>query len=147
MKIYLAGPITGLTFTEGSDWRDQAKSRLAQSGFQGFSPLRAKQYLENKGELTGSYEEFPLSTAKGLTTRDRYDVMSSDAVLFYLKGAKKISIGTCIELGWADAFRKPAVVVMEKDAIHQHPMVTETTGYIVDSLEDAIVLLERILLP
>jgi nucleoside 2-deoxyribosyltransferase len=147
MKIYLAGPISGLTFEEGSDWREQAKIRLAQNGLKGFSPLRAKQYLTGQGVLTGSYEQYPLSTAKGITTRDRYDVMSSDAVLFYLKGAKTISIGTCIELGWADAFRKPAVVVMDKNDIHQHPMVTETTGYIVTSLEDAILLLERILLP
>lgn len=147
MKVYLAGPITGLTFEEGADWRENAKVALAATGIKGYSPLRAKQYLAGRGELVGSYDEYPLSTSKGITTRDRWDVMTADAVLFYLKGAKSVSIGTCIEFGWADAFRKPSVFVMSKGEVHEHPMVREIGGYFVESLNDAVVLLNKILLP
>jgi nucleoside 2-deoxyribosyltransferase len=147
MKVYLAGPISGLTFKEGQDWREQAKVSLAATGIQAYSPLRAKQYLSDRGELSGSYDEYPLSTSKGITTRDRWDVMTSDAVLFYLKGAKAVSIGTCIEFGWADAFRKPIIVVMDKGELHEHPMIREVAGYFVSSLDDAVILLNKILLP
>jgi len=91
MKVYLAGPITGLTFEEGQDWRVEAQKMLSPLGIYGYSPLRGKEYLKKEGVLVGSYEESPLSTAKGLTSRDRYDVMSCDAVLMYLKGAESIN--------------------------------------------------------
>ena len=41
-----------------------------------------------------------------------------DVVLMYLIGAKKVSIGTMIEAGWADAYRKPVVLVLE-DPTHK----------------------------
>jgi nucleoside 2-deoxyribosyltransferase len=81
-------------------------------------------------------------------TRDRYDVMSSDVVLFNLLGTTTVSIGTCIEFGWADAFRKPVVLVMEPEGnLHDHPMVREAAGYIVPTLDEAVQVLDCILNP
>lgn len=100
-----------------------------------------------RGPLEGSYEEFPLSTGTGITTRDRYDCMGSDLVIFNLLGAQRISIGTMIELGWADAARNPAILIMEKEGNpHDHPMVRNTTQFRVDNVKDAIALTEIILL-
>jgi nucleoside 2-deoxyribosyltransferase len=148
-KVYLAGPITGLTFGDAQDWRDYVTSHI-DPRLQCYSPLRGKDFFKGKGEIK-SKEEYtfhPLSTDKGITTRDRFDCMGSDLVLFNLLGAKSVSIGTMIELGWADAARNPAIVVMEKEGNpHEHPMLRQTTHYRVESLDDAIRLAEMILLP
>lgn len=148
MKVYLAGPITGLTYEQGQDWRTVAQALLAKEGLLGYSPLRAKEYLSGVGELKGAYDIHPLSTAKGIVARDRNDVLTADAVLFNLLGAKQISIGTMIEFGWADAFRKPTVVVAEKAGnIHDHPITDQLTGFRVETLSEAVQLLSRVLLP
>jgi nucleoside 2-deoxyribosyltransferase len=151
-KVYLAGAISGLNFGDAKSWRDVAVERLKEHDIDGYSPLRAKEYLEQIGNIENSYDTVgdfntPLSTAKGIMTRDHYDVQSSDAVLVYLKGAERVSIGTVMEIAWAFAYRKPVVLVVEKGHLHEHPMISEAVGYEVDNLEDGIFMIERILLP
>jgi nucleoside 2-deoxyribosyltransferase len=145
-KIYLAGPISGLTYDGAQDWRDYFSAKIDPE-IQCYSPLRGKQYLKMRGPLEGSYEDFPLSTDTGITTRDRFDCMGADVVVFNLLGAERISIGTMIELGWADAARNPAILIMEKGNPHEHPMLRQTTHFRVTNLEDAISIAEIILLP
>lgn len=145
-KIYLAGPISGLTYDGAQDWRNYFSKKI-DPHIACYSPLRGKDYLKMRGPLEGSYDEFPLSSDKGITTRDRYDCMGSDLVVFNLLGAERISIGTMIELGWADAARVPAILVMEKEGnTHEHPMLRETTHFRVTNLDDAIRIAEIILL-
>lgn len=146
-KVYLAGAISGLTYKDGQDWRTYVTNDLAQSGIDGFSPLRAKDYLSNHGELTGSFDEFPMSTARGIMTRDHYDCMSADVILVNLKDAQKVSIGTVMEVAWAHAYRKPLVMVMESGNIHEHPMIDEAVGFRVDNLDAALHIIKAILLP
>jgi nucleoside 2-deoxyribosyltransferase len=150
--VYLAGPITGLTYDGASDWRDYAKKRFDALGIEAFSPMRAKHYLKDVGVLQGSGQNYkglsPLSENKGITTRDRMDCTRRDLVLANLLGAKKVSAGTCIEFGWADAARRPVVLVMEKEGNpHEHGMVLEIGGYRVEDLDQAIDLTASILLP
>jgi nucleoside 2-deoxyribosyltransferase len=122
-------------------------------GILGYSPLRAKAYLKEYGKLEQSYQtkDQPLSclsSDRGITHRDRFDVMTSDAVLFNFLGAERVSIGTCIEVGWADAYRKPCVIVMEpKDNLHDYPMIREIAGWRVPTLDDSVEILDRILNP
>jgi nucleoside 2-deoxyribosyltransferase len=149
-KIYLAGPISGLAYSGAQDWRDNVSNALWKVGLIGYSPLRAKGYLRSAGVIEQSYENHPLSTDRGITSRDRWDVMTCDAVLFNLLGAtKRVSVGTCIEFGWADAFRKPIIVVMEPNLqnVHDHPMTREVTNFRVETLDEAVVLLDRIFNP
>lgn len=40
--VYLAGPITGLTFEGCKSWREYAIAKLEPRGIRGLSPLRAK---------------------------------------------------------------------------------------------------------
>lgn len=146
-KIYLAGPISGLTYDGAQDWRNYFSEKIDPQ-IQCYSPLRGKQYLQMRGPLEGSYEDFPLSTDVGITTRDRYDCMGADVVVFNLLGAKRISVGTMIELGWADAARNPAILIMEQEGNpHEHPMLRQTTHFRVTNIDDAIALAEIILLP
>lgn len=144
-KVYLAGPISGLTYDSAQDWRDEFSAMVDRSKIECFSPLRGKQYLRNRGPLEGSYSESPLSTDMGITTRDRFDCMGADLVVFNLLGAERISVGTMIELGWADAARRPAILIMEDGNPHDHPMVRMTTQFRVANLQDAAKLVNIIL--
>jgi nucleoside 2-deoxyribosyltransferase len=130
--VYLAGPISGESFAGASDWRDFATERLATAGIIALSPLRHKTYLAEEKSIQDSYSEFALSTAQAITARDRFDVQRCDVVLMYLVGAKKVSIGTMIEAGWADAFRKPVVLVLEdptQKVLHEHERLTTICGF------------------
>lgn len=149
-KVYLAGAITGLTFGDAEDWRSYAKANLDENGITGYSPLRAKDYLLSAGILSGhpdAYKDQVLSSAKGILNRDRWDVMTCDAMLVNLLGAERVSVGTVMEIAYADAFRKPTVVVMEEDNIHHHAMLDTAVGWIVDDLDFGIELVKAILLP
>ena len=153
-SVYLAGPITGLTYDDGQDWRAYAKSVLDDAGIDGFSPLRAKDYLRALGVLdsAGTKDSAYLglnamSEPQGITTRDRFDCMGRDLVLVNFIGAERVSVGTCIELGWADAARVPLVVAMEEDNIHRHAMVNTVSGFIVPTLDEALAVCKAVLLP
>jgi nucleoside 2-deoxyribosyltransferase len=154
-SVYLAGPITGLTYDGGSEWREDAVDEFEECGIDAYSPLRCKQYLRAFGELsakdqTGAYNydgAHPLSSDKGIMARDRNDVLRRDMVLANFLGAERISIGTCIEVGWADAFRKPVVLVMEDDNIHRHAMMEEAAGFRVHTMVEAIEIVKAVLLP
>lgn len=146
-KVYLAGPISGLTYGQGQEWRAYSRDILAPVGISGYSPLRAKGFLKNHGVLNGGYEWNPMASDRGIITRDRNDVMTSDALLVNLAGATTVSIGTMIELGWADAYRKPVVCVMDVNGnLHEHPMVRELIGYRVPDLDTALNVVQAILL-
>ncbi len=141
MKIYLAGAITGLGWDSATDWRDQLRD-LVPTHIQTLSPLRGKQYLEKRSSAEGvikdSYEEYPLSSARGINTRDHWDVMRCDAVFVNLLGTTKVSIGTVMEIAWAFAYKKPLVLVMEQGNIHEHSMLKECTGFRVDTFEKGV---------
>lgn len=150
MKVYLAGPITGLTFGEAEDWRSYAKRQLATANITGYSPLRAKDYLLERGVLSGhpgAYNDQVLSSAKGILNRDRWDVMTCDVMLVNFLGATATSIGTVMEIAYADAYRKPVVVVMEHENLHHHAMLDSSVGWIVTDLDFGIELVKAILLP
>lgn len=153
-SVYLAGPITGLTYDDGQDWREYAKDVLDWAGIDAFSPLRAKAHLRSLGVLDNAGTPDSkylglnaLSEPQGITTRDRFDCIGRDLVLVNFIGAERVSVGTCIELGWADAARVPLVVAMEEDNVHRHAMVNSVAGFIVPTLEDALTVCKAVLLP
>lgn len=147
-SVYLGGPITGLTYDDGNEWRSFASEWLWQEGIRPYSPLRAKEYLRHVGILDKQYHELNvLSGPKGITTRDRFDVMRCDLLLVSFIGAERVSIGTVMEIAWADMLRKPIVVAMEEVNPHRHEMLTTAAGFVVETLEEALSLTRAILLP
>lgn len=144
-RVYLAGPISGLSYGGCTDWREYAKSELAKEGIIGVSPMRAKEYLAEEMNIKDSYNTV-LSCGKGITTRDRFDTKNCNLVLANLLGAKKVSIGTVLEFGWADAYRNPIIAVMEKSGNpHDHAMIKELIGFRVETLDEGIHIAEAIL--
>lgn len=174
-RVYLAGPITGLSYGGATDWRIKAMNTLEVWGIDALSPMRAKTYLKDEKSIDGSADAYQrvhaISTPKGICTRDRNDTMRVDAVLMNLLGAEKVSIGSMIEIGWADAARVPLVVVMEPDREetvpvvvgpgfephrfetrkivnpHSHTMVNHLAGYIVPTLNEGLDIVKALLLP
>lgn len=147
-KVYLAGPIGGLTYDEAQDWRDEASYTLYQHDIAAYSPLRAKEFLRAHGTLTTQpYTEHPLATRRGILTRDHWDCMTADLILVYLRGAPVVSMGTVMEIAFGHAYRKPIVAVMEPGNIHEHAMVSEAIDFRVDTLDEALHIVAAILNP
>jgi len=137
--VYLAGPITGLTVEEATDWREEVIKKLAFYGIVGLSPMRSKEHLlVERTTLKDSYEWHVLSSQKGITCRDHWDVMRCDVLLVNLLGASKVSIGSVMEIAWGHAYRKPIVVAMESGGLHDHAMIREVAGFILPTLEQAV---------
>lgn len=136
--VYLAGPITGLTYTGATNWRDKLSKDLNSDKVECLSPMRGKQHLLEAGVLhSGNYDGI-LTTGKAITRRDYFDCTRADCVLVNLLGAEKVSIGTVMEIAWAYQAKIPTVVIMERNNVHNHVMVNEASHYIVESVEEAI---------
>lgn len=149
-QVYLAGPITGLTFSGATDWREAAKAELRPYGIHALSPMRAKEYPRDvKGPFSATCEGYGdlscMLSPRGIMTRDRFDATRCDALLVNLLGAKTVSIGTVMEIAWADAYRTPIVVAMEpKGNPHEHAMIAEAIGFRVTTLEEALTVVRAI---
>ena len=152
-KVYLAGPISGLSYEDASlGWRKTIVpliERTVEPSIKCYSPMRAKGFLADRGALFGSYDEHPLATESGIVTRDRNDVMNCDVMIAcFLESKGNYSLGTAMEYGWADAANKPIIMVaVEGDPHLIHPMMRRIAGYVVDNLEDAAAIAQHILLP
>ena len=144
-SIYLAGPITGQDYNGATDWRERLTTYFKKKGIICYSPMRGKAYLEKETDIKDSYDEHRLSTLDWITTRDRDDVKNSGLVIFNFLGVDEKSIGSCIEIGWADAYRIPMIVIMEENCVHWHGMIRHL-GLIVDNIEDAMFLACQMLL-
>jgi hypothetical protein len=156
--VYLAGPITGCSYEGCVDWREYAIKELAAVGITGLSPMRAKDYLQREKIIGDSYERTVLSSSRGIITRDRWDTTRCDIILANFLGAEQVSIGTVMEIAWADLARVPIIMAMEPTLpstrlplrpgnVHEHSMLREAAGFRVETLEDGLNVAKAILLP
>jgi len=143
-RVYLAGGIAGLAGVEAGDWRHYSARRLADFGLEALNPMRAKGRLEAQARISTDFHDYAhlgeFFTSRGIMTRDFNDVRRCDALLVNLLGAAKPSLGTIMELAWAYAFQKPAVVAIEEkgNPHDNHPMITAAMPFRVATLDEAI---------
>jgi hypothetical protein len=135
--LLLAGPLTGVSYRDALDWRKYVESRLPDDVI-AFSALRGKRHVTNERVLKDAYPEHVLSTPQGTITRDRYDVSRCDALFVNFLNSEKVSIGTIMEMAWADARRIPIILVMKAGNIHDHAFVRQVAGFITSNLDEAI---------
>lgn len=169
--IYLAGPITGLDWKSATEWRKDLIERFkdASTGkinYIGLSPLRDKEYyLEKEDNIKDRYDEYKMSTAKAITDRNINDVRRSNLVIVNFIDAKKISIGTVLEIGAAKALNIPIILIMEDEKqeeffnesvsitelnssvnvkylsefknVHDHFMIRESSSIIASNIDEA----------
>jgi nucleoside 2-deoxyribosyltransferase len=149
-RIYLAGPINGLSFNDAVNWREEAREKLASYGIAAYSPMRSKDFLAANGVMRSTVDQYnhPLSTSKGIMARDHNDCVTADAILVNYSGFDKASLGTAMELAWAFAKHIPVVAVGERNNINiDHPMMWEAINFRVDTLAEGIELIRTIVLP
>lgn len=145
---YLAGPISGTSYDECVDWREHAVEELARHGILGMSPMRGKAYLKGLQQIGDSYPGTSMSSTRGIMTRDFFDCTRADVLIVNLLGAKKVSIGTVMEIAWAWQARIPVIVAMENEGnLHDHGMISEAIGFRVQTLEEALQVAVAVLLP
>lgn len=137
MTIYLAGPITGLSYAEAVERRQWVADVLRRAGFTVRSPMRGKEFLRSVQQL-GPNGYTGTNSAQAIFCRDTNDVLNSDVVLVDLTGAKQISLGTVFELGLAWAVRKYIVVVMERGGVHEHLFAEQAASIRFENLESAV---------
>lgn len=171
--VYLAGPITGLTYSDARHgWREHFAEMLPPHILP-LSPMRGKDALMDVKEMMGNPDMYPsnaLCCPSGIVARDRNDIKNCDVVVACFLGATDHpSIGTAVEFGWADAYRKPLVMVVEDDLnlptvdedgistlvvnhgternIHLHAFLTEIAGFRMNNLEEAAQIVRCLLTP
>lgn len=144
MKLYLAGPMTGLTPEAASSWRDDPNlvRALEADGWELLSPLRDKPWLPHGAVMTSRIDE---DKERIEVTRDHNDIDVAAALLVNLLGAEIVSIGTIAEMGRAHALGKPIVTVMEPEGnIHDHMFVQEMSTYRCDDMISAVHALHKL---
>lgn len=138
-SVYLAGPISGLTYANATDWRRYSKDFLKGYNIVGLDPLRGKDYLINETSIADKYDAHTMSTSRAIMVRDYFDCNNVGLILANFLGAKRISIGTVMECAWAYSARIPLILCMEKSGnVHDHSMIREAAGYHVDTLSEGL---------
>lgn len=139
LKIYLAGPITGKRGKEVIQRYEEKKALLSDFGYEVYSPMTGKEYLEKEeGPLKSTGYLQPLSTDQAIYHRDRWMVGTADVILADLSNAgDRVSIGTMMEIAWGSLLRKQIVLVMPAGNIHDHAFVKQSATVIFDDIEDA----------
>ena len=142
--VYLAGAIAGIPGTDAAEWRRDAAYLLSLRDIDTLDPMRHKRTLYGPERISTDYRDYadrgPFYTSRGIMARDFNDVKRCDALLVNLLGLTKPSLGTCMELAWAYALQKPAVVVMEASGNPHdlHPMLHEAMPFRVETLEEGV---------
>jgi nucleoside 2-deoxyribosyltransferase len=144
MIVYLAGPITGCSYKECTDWRKTATNTLGAFNIKCLDPMRGKSFLENADDIRDEYGATPTSNRQSITYRDHDDIRRADIVLVNFSGATRVSIGTVIEIGWASELNKLIVVIMDEDNCHWHGMLRELAYVTVPDLKTAINIIREV---
>ncbi len=102
MRVYLCGPMTGCTYAEAAEWRDEAKFWLRRHGIVALDPMDR------------DYRDSPLSHLPALVEEDKIDIELCDVLLVNFDTPTSPSIGTSMEVLLAWQMHKRVIVVSKK---------------------------------
>jgi nucleoside 2-deoxyribosyltransferase len=138
LKVYLAGPIAGLTDGQARGWRDTVTERLAQHGIKGISPLRceppAKGKFEDATKLTKAF-------CSEILAKNTFDVRNTDLTLAYLplpKDGNRHSYGTMWEVGATRILGNPVIIVSDDPIMQTHPLFGGTIDWVFSDMNEAV---------
>ena len=135
--VYLAGPIKGLTYQQANRWRQNAAHALNLIGVASINPVGEE--LKDHVEVLGCSVPGLMSSQRAVVAKDRFAVLQrADAMLVNFADAPAVSVGTCVEFGWADATRIPIITILPEDNPHNHAFIREMSGWVVSDLEAAL---------
>ena len=147
MKIYTAGPMAGLNVEQVQERYFSQVKHLRKMGYEVFCPMTGKHFLKADYNFVGKgCGTNPLTTNHAIKERDRWMVGQVDVVLVdFTQGKDKVSIGSCMELAWADELKKHTVVVMDEDNIHQHSFIIDCADVIFPNINEALLYLNNLI--
>lgn len=147
-KVYLSGPITGLTYGEARyTWR-KAFADMLGSDITVLSPMRHEGHLAEMVDAIHP-DNLPsnlFSKPKMIVSKDFLDIRECTIVVTNLLGATAVSQGTLVEYGYARALGKTIITVREPEGnVHNSPFVAEVSDVVVGTLEEAAVIVKSLL--
>jgi len=127
LSVYISCPISGRRFSEVFADYDRLTAELRTAGFRILSPMIAKDDFRSLDALAGrqAYALSPICTPHAIMRRDLWMVRQADVLFCDLTGVEAVSIGCCMEIGWAYAEGVYSVVVMEEANVHRHAFILE----------------------
>jgi len=144
--VYLAGPISGLSYTEANKWRADVTKQLNNEFVECRSPMRLKDHLKTATNLSALGDDRDITTTtRGIMRRDHNDCINASVVLVNFLDTNKPSLGTAMEIAWCYDRHIPVVLVMRPGDYHEHAMIQEAVAYITDSLEEGVRLVKGLL--
>ncbi len=139
LLVYLAGPMTGMPVEQVIGWRQEARRKLSEAGFTVLDPSRGLMFLKPEETVKDAYEDETTENKHVVFERDKFDSTRADILVVNLLNSKRISIGTMMEVAWANLSGRFVVVVMEKEGNpHMHAFVREAASIRFQNTEDAI---------
>lgn len=140
--VYLAGPITGCTYEECVNWREDFLRSMPKS-IKCCSPMRGKtsrgstcREEADVNAARGASDGF-LRTDAAIMHRDYFDCTRADVIVFNFLGATRVSVGTVMEAAWGYQNHTPMVFIMEPNGnLHDHPMMRQCIGFRCATVEE-----------
>jgi nucleoside 2-deoxyribosyltransferase len=143
LRIYLAGPITGMSKADVFTYWDDARKTFTDLGYEVFSPMTGKDYFRTdlpseKFKPAGENSHSPISCDHAIAHRDMWMVNMVDVVYVNLFKAERVSIGCVTEIAWAKAFGKQIIVSMEDKGVHDHAFIRECATIVFPTPDEAV---------
>jgi len=146
IKIYCGHAISGRPKAEIVEYYKRAVHDLKCMGYDVYHPVIEVELVRNEMEDRANKRAYnPMASNHSIKERDKWMVKTSDVVFMDFTGATMASIGCTSETAWGDAWDKHVVVVMEKDNIHQHAFILEMADVVLETYEDAMKYLEKLI--
>ena len=143
-KVYLAGPMAGLTIDEADKWRRELEVEQGHV-FEFINPCRNKEQLREHGAMTQfGYDDAFMCSDQAVFARDTHDVHNADALLINFAGAQRISVGTVFEMGVAWERRIPIVSVIEPGNPYDHIFTRQASSVYVEDLTEGVMVLRSL---
>lgn len=139
MKIYLAHPISGLSYEEVEAYyrRSETWLRTLSCAIEIMNPMSNKEHLRTDTALKKHGNGHPVSCNHHIVERDLWMVRRADLVYIDLTGTQNVSIGCVSELAVAHTHGVYTVVAMEPGNIHEHAFVLEMADLVLPSAREA----------
>lgn len=150
LRIYIAGPITGMSKGDVISYWDNQKKKFTAIGYEVFSPMTGKDYFRTdspseKFKPAGENSHSPISSDHAIASRDMWMVGKVDVVYCNLYKSERVSIGCVTEIAWAKSFGKHVVIAMEDKNVHDHAFIRENATIVFSTPEEAESYLELLI--
>jgi nucleoside 2-deoxyribosyltransferase len=141
MIIYLAHPISGLSYDAVTTYYEATGRQLRGMGYKVLHPMLGKEHLRTEKEFRALDYRHPVSTNHAIIERDAWMVDRADIVLVDLRDTDTVSIGCMMELAWAYRQHKHTIVILPEDNVHRHAFVLEAADIVFGTLAMALLYL------